>query len=376
MLQINTYTCLDIETNGIASDCEIIELAAVKVENDAIVATFQELVKPNKPISRATTWLTGISDADVANCRCISKVMPDFINFIGGDILVGHNIRGFDFRVISKESERIMGLALNNDCIDTLELSRDIPLKQHTLARMCDYYGISNSNAHRALSDVLATNELYQKLRSGDRNENYIERYLPEKKPGYYVTRYSEQTAAIRQLIELLNEVLENGVVKPDEVYKIQKFLSENNHLKGSFPYDLINNEVSLALKNGILEPQELQRFCKVFLHAIDPISNALSSCDNEEICIKDKNVCLTGDFEHGKRSDVEEYLSQKGAIINKGVTKKLNYLIVGTYGSEAWSGGNYGNKIKKALEYKNKGMPIMIIAEAALFSVMEETND
>lgn len=370
---IQDYVCLDIETTGTSIDSEIIELAAIKVKNGVIIDQFHELIKATTSIPQSITWLTGITDHDVAECRNISSVLLDFLEFIGDNVLVGHNIISFDYRIVSGYALQLFGLIMENECIDTLEMSRAIPLKNHTLARMCDYYGITNAQAHRAMSDVMATNELFIKLCNGERNDNYTEGYLPEKKLSYFPLRYNDQTTALRQLIGLLDDVLSDGKVDEEEVYIVRNWLNDNSNLKNNFPYSLINDEITAALNDGKLDTRELDRLCKVFLHAIDPVNNPLPNSDTCNcIEIYGKNVCLTGDFEHGTKNHVEEILSEKGATVNKNVTKKLDILIVGSFGSGSWGEGNYGNKIKKALEYQSKGLPIEIITETTLFTILE----
>lgn len=61
-------------------------------------------------------------------------------------------------------------------------------------------------------------------------------------------------------------------------------------------------------------------------------------------------------------------HIMSKGGVMLKSVTKSCNYLAVGALGSDAWSFGNYGNKVKKAMEWKAKGQPIKIISEMTLF--------
>mgnify|MGYP000140214245 FL=1 len=49
------------------------------------------------------------------------------------------------------------------------------------------------------------------------------------------------------------------------------------------------------------------------------------------------------------------------------GVTKKLNYLIVGGLGSDQWKHGNFGAKVEKAIQYRSDGIPIKIVHEESL---------
>lgn len=181
------YTCIDIETTSLRLDCDIIELAAARVRDNKVTETFQELVKPTMPIPAGITEITGITNQDVHNSRSIKEVFPDFLNFLENDVIIGHNIFRFDLARIDFWTRVVFEKPFSPDFIDTLELSEEIPLKHHTLEVMCDYYGIVNQTAHRALSDVMATIELYNHLVNNDRNPDYVEKSVNKKHFGKFV---------------------------------------------------------------------------------------------------------------------------------------------------------------------------------------------
>lgn len=85
------------------------------------------------------------------------------------------------------------------------------------------------------------------------------------------------------------------------------------------------------------------------------PINNDLDTLiDSSNISSVDfvgKAFCLSGNFEYGSKKDVEEYICSKGGTIDKSVKKKTDYVVVGAAGSDAYANGNYGTKVKKAME-------------------------
>lgn len=95
-----------------------------------------------------------------------------------------------------------------------------------------------------------------------------------------------------------------------------------------------------------------------------DGASERASTADTGGIDIAGKIFCLTGEFACGERPSVESALLKRGGIPVCNVSRKTDYLIVGSKGSAAWSGGSYGAKIKKALELREKGIAVRIIRE------------
>ncbi|MBQ8826354.1 MAG: 3'-5' exonuclease [Oscillospiraceae bacterium] len=160
------YVVLDIETTGFGTNCDIIEIAAVRVRNNVIADEFESFVKPDRSIPWNITQLTGITNAMVADAPSIEQVLGEFHQFAGNDVLVGHNIKSFDMHIISAKAAAC-GMCFKNELVDTLAMARKLlPTKRHSLADVCGYYNIINSSAHRALSDVIATHECYQRLKN------------------------------------------------------------------------------------------------------------------------------------------------------------------------------------------------------------------
>lgn len=87
------------------------------------------------------------------------------------------------------------------------------------------------------------------------------------------------------------------------------------------------------------------------------------SKCPNN-INLQNIAVCLSGDFESMSKSEFTNLLEHRGVIVKKGVTKSIEYLIVGGQGSDQWAHGNYGSKIEKALDFNSKGSNILIVRE------------
>ena len=62
--------------------------------------------------------------------------------------------------------------------------------------------------------------------------------------------------------------------------------------------------------------------------------------------------------------------IESKGGTMLKSVTKKCDYVVAGSFGDERWTMGNYGSKIKEAMDWQAKGIPVKIITEEDLIKV------
>ncbi|HCW73191.1 MAG TPA: hypothetical protein DHM90_04690, partial [Clostridiaceae bacterium] len=93
------------------------------------------------------------------------------------------------------------------------------------------------------------------------------------------------------------------------------------------------------------------------------PVKNSGNECSD----FTGKSICLTGNFVSGSKEQIAALLERCGAAVCSTVTRKTDVLVVGGEGSREWSFGNYGTKVKKAMEMKAKGIEIDIITEEEL---------
>ncbi len=159
-----SFVVFDLETTGtVASSDMITEIGAVKIEDGKITDKFQTLINPGRGISQFITELTGINDDMVKDAPFFKDVLPDFYKFTYGCILVAHNI-DFDYKFI-KYHAKGEGYNFYNPGIDTLSLARELlpQLPNHKLNTVAGHFDIQ-FNHHRALSDAVATAEMFLKL--------------------------------------------------------------------------------------------------------------------------------------------------------------------------------------------------------------------
>ena len=88
-----TFCVVDLETTGgsAAKGSMITEIGAVKVRGGEVLGEFQTLVNPHQAIPAFIAVLTGITDSMVAGSPPIEQVLPQFLEFAAGSVLVAHN---------------------------------------------------------------------------------------------------------------------------------------------------------------------------------------------------------------------------------------------------------------------------------------------
>ena len=156
------YVCVDIETTGISPQhAQIIEIGALRVRDGEVVDTFSQLIDPGVSVPAEITSLTGITTEMVEGQPSIAIVLPEFIDFAGDDVLLGHNVR-FDYSFL-KQNAMDLNLDFSKSGMDTLRIARaKCPeLKSRSLDFLCEHFCIDDENHHRAFNDAKVTSELY-----------------------------------------------------------------------------------------------------------------------------------------------------------------------------------------------------------------------
>ena len=158
----STFVVFDIETTGFSAvNDRIIEIGAVKVENGMITEKFSEFVNPERPIPFEIEKLTSINDRMVEGAPNISVILPQFMDFCGGSVLVAHNA-DFDTGFIRHNCE-VLGLPYDYTYVDTLGIARSFleGLKNYKLDTVVEAMGCTLANHHRAVDDAGATADVF-----------------------------------------------------------------------------------------------------------------------------------------------------------------------------------------------------------------------
>lgn len=182
----------------------------------------------------------------------------------------------------------------------------------------------------------------------------------------YYETLSSSQTTIATQILSgILIGISVDNIVTTEECIELRNWLYDNYYLKGHYPFDKIISILENVLSDNIITKDESDLLIKNIAEIMNPIKETETSI----FSIKDKTICLSGNFDFGQKSKVENFISKHGGKVVPSVTKKIDILVVGNSGSELYVQDNYGTKVKKAIELNQKGNNILIIKEKDFFN-------
>lgn len=191
LMLLDDYVVVDLETTGLMPSFDaIIEIGAIRFVGDIEVARFHSFVSIGCPLDPFIIEHTGITDDMLEGAPKIEEALPRLLEFIGDSVLIAHNAH-FDVNFIYDDADHILNVKFSNNFVDTMRLARKctLPVENHKLVTLANYFEIPQDTAHRSIADCETTHKLYVKLKE------YAAANDISLKPKYYDTSVSGITA-------------------------------------------------------------------------------------------------------------------------------------------------------------------------------------
>ncbi|GAB3094909.1 BRCT domain-containing protein [Lysobacter terrae] len=192
-------------------------------------------------------------------------------------------------------------------------------------------------------------------------------------------TEYFDRiTADLQRLHAILGGVIADMQITEEELRGLSAWLAEHEHLRTCWPYDEIGSLVTSVLKDRRIDEEEhrtLHRFFSEFIAFFDgrtitsaPILEGGSVVGLCAVCpdikFQGQTFCFTGLSMRYPRKDLADVVVKLGGEFLGGVSKKVNYLVIGASGNPCWAYSCYGRKVEKAVELRKAGARIVLVHE------------
>ena len=195
--------------------------------------------------------------------------------------------------------------------------------------------------------------------------------------PQYRTARdYSRLTDRdIDELLGICRGIIADDVVSHDELKFVFQWLEDHAYLKETWPCDTLADRIQRVLADGALtagESTEILCFLRLLIAPQPDLppetvqaTRLPLDVPEPEVVFKNMSFCFTGTFVFGSRSACVDAIEERGGFAEGSVRKTLDYLVVGSFRSEAWIHSTYGRKIEKAVELRNRYGRPFILGEA-----------
>lgn len=185
-------------------------------------------------------------------------------------------------------------------------------------------------------------------------------------------------TKSLNTLMGIVSGIVCDGNLHDGEIHFLSTWLKENEDISSIYPANVISRRVSEVLQDGVITADEKEHLLKeLSVLSGNDFSNTGSALpehihsvfdDDPHIIFEGNLFVLTGEFLYGTRPACELAVQKRGGTTKSYVTKKTNYLVVGSMASPDWIVANFGRKIQEAAEMSLSGeYEIAIVREADL---------
>ena len=189
-------------------------------------------------------------------------------------------------------------------------------------------------------------------------------------------TRFNRKNIQDRQvdtLIGLSKGLIADGKVDQAEAEVLMSWLIQSRQASDNPIIINLLEKVGSMLEDGVLDNDESSELLNILrslsgeqseIGELAKTSNLPLDIPSPDVVFKERLFLFTGTFAFGNRNQCKEATESLGGTCAKGVTKSLNYLVLGTYVTDSWVHENFGRKIEKAMGYRDEGIPLAIITE------------
>jgi DNA polymerase III subunit epsilon len=183
------FVCFDTELTGLnPRRDEIVSIGAVRIRNlrIAVGENFFAYVHPAQSLPKVSTLVHRITPQQIKDAPGLESVLPDFVHFCSGSILIGHFV-SLDLAFVNKALRKYLGGNLSNPAVDSMTMAQvyheDSKMRRpgrskagmsFNLGNLAKEYDLPMFEQHDALEDALQTAYLFLFLVRRLREVGYI----------------------------------------------------------------------------------------------------------------------------------------------------------------------------------------------------------
>jgi hypothetical protein len=192
-----------------------------------------------------------------------------------------------------------------------------------------------------------------------------------------YNIRFNRARRAERDLSEFLGlakGVLADGTVTSAEADMVRGWTVAHHDAVEQWPLNLLSQRLKRIYADGRIDDAERVELTEILTSIVGGTAGIVLGEDaSTELPIdppphtlvwSGSVVVFTGKFAIGTRAECERVAGVLGATCDSSLTKRTDYLIIGTFGSRDWVHTSFGRKIQKAVDLRGSGRKPLIVAE------------
>lgn len=178
----------------------------------------------------------------------------------------------------------------------------------------------------------------------------------------------------LSELLGLAKGVLADGVVSAQEAELIRVWVENHGDAAARWPINALHDRLARIFQDGRVDEEERTELAELLTALVGGEAGIIGGADAATdlpidtpppvIAWPDSVFVFTGKFAFGPRTECERSAARLGGRCESHVTRRTNYLVIGTFGSRDWAQTSFGRKIEAAVRLRMEGHPLAIVSE------------
>lgn len=195
-----------------------------------------------------------------------------------------------------------------------------------------------------------------------------------DNQPGRGFNQFRRSDRAINELVGMARGVMADGILVEPEFKALVDWLEANEDVCSYFPGNVLAQRLNRIMSDGMVTEGECQEIADVLQELTGSKSGSATGASMATTLplnqpaptleFAGRVFCFTGKFAYGPRTVCEATVEQLGGRCAGGISRNVNFVVIGTIGSRDWIHSSYGRKIEQAVEYRSSGIPIALVSE------------
>ena len=192
-----------------------------------------------------------------------------------------------------------------------------------------------------------------------------------------YNVHFNRARRAERDLSEFLGlakGLLTDGAVTSGEADLVRNWIECHGDAVEQWPLNILAERLQRIYADGRVDDDEREELAAILSSIVggtagivlgeDAATELPLDAPPPEIAWPNSVFVFTGKFAFGTRADCQRSVTALGAVCEADITKRTDYLIIGTFGSRDWVHTSFGRKIEKAMALRGTGSRPSVVGE------------
>jgi NAD-dependent DNA ligase len=195
----------------------------------------------------------------------------------------------------------------------------------------------------------------------------------------FYADRVNDREVA--ELLGLCKGMIADGVVNEDEAIALKVWLRSHPDVAVAFPGKQLAERLDRIFADGVIQDDERAELETMVADLVGEPEDRSGEMNRSTrlpltdpapaIFFEGKEFVFTGNF-CMRRKECERLVTERAGRAWNDVTRRADYLVIGTVAADAWITAAWGNKILSAMQLRDEGHHIAIVAESHWLEAIE----